>query len=91
MIVITGTTGNTGRPAAEVLLAADAKVRAIGRDAKKLEPLAAKGAEAFVGNVEDADSMTRALEGATAAYLMFPADISQPDMRLTRNASLTRT
>ena len=81
MIVITGATGNTGRPAAEALLAMGEKVRAVGRDAKKLERLTAKGAEAFIGNVEDTASMTKALEGATAAYLMFPADPKQPDVR----------
>jgi len=81
MIVITGATGNTGRPAAEALLAKGDKVRVIGRDAKRLEPLVQKGAEAFVGSVEDAAAMTKALEGAEAAYLMLPADISQQDMR----------
>lgn len=81
MIVITGATGNTGRPAAEALLARGDKVRVIGRDAKKLEPLVAQGAEAFVGSVEDAATMTQALEGATAAYLMFPANAQHPDVR----------
>ena len=38
MIVITGATGNTGKPAAEALLAKGEKIRVIGRDAKKLEP-----------------------------------------------------
>jgi uncharacterized protein YbjT (DUF2867 family) len=81
MIVITGATGNTGKPAAEALLTKGEKVRVIGRDAKKLEPLVQKGAEAFVGNAEDATSMAKAFAGATAAYLMLPADITQPDMR----------
>jgi uncharacterized protein YbjT (DUF2867 family) len=81
MIVITGATGNTGRPAAEALLGKGEKVRVIGRDAKKLEPLVQKGAEAFVGNAEDAASMTKAFEGASAVYLMIPADTSQPDLR----------
>jgi uncharacterized protein YbjT (DUF2867 family) len=72
MIVITGATGNTGRIAVEGLLARGEKVRAIGRDAKKLEPLTQKGAEAFVGKAEDAAQMSKALEGATAAYLLIP-------------------
>ena len=38
MIVIVGATGHTGRPAAEALLAKGEKIRAVGRDAKKLEP-----------------------------------------------------
>jgi uncharacterized protein YbjT (DUF2867 family) len=81
VIVITGATGKTGRPTAEALLAGGEKVRVIGRDAKRLEPLVQKGAEAFVGNAEDAASMTKAFEGATAVYLMLPEDISQQDMR----------
>lgn len=81
MIVITGATGNSGRPAAEALLAKGEKIRAIGRDAKKLEPLAARGAEAFVGDVQDADAMTRAFQGADAVYLLIPQAIERDDLR----------
>ncbi|MGB8802968.1 MAG: NAD(P)H-binding protein, partial [Candidatus Acidiferrales bacterium] len=81
MIAIVGATGHTGRPAAEALLAKGEKVRVVGRDAKKLEPLVQKGAEAFVGNVDDAGSMTKAFEGATAVYLVLPEDISSQDLR----------
>jgi len=81
MIAITGATGNTGKPAAEALLATGESVRVIGRDAKKLAPLAQKGAEAFAGNSEDAAFLARAFEGATAVFLLLPADVGQPDMR----------
>ena len=81
MIAIVGATGHTGRPAAEALLAKGEKIRVVGRDAKKLEPLVQKGAEAFVGNVDDAGSMTKAFEGATAVYLVLPEDISSQDLR----------
>jgi uncharacterized protein YbjT (DUF2867 family) len=81
MIVITGATGNTGRPAVEALLTKGEKVRAIGRDAKKLEPLVQMGAEAFVGNVEDGASMAKAFKGATAVFLIIPADMGQTDLR----------
>ena len=81
MIVIVGATGHTGRPAAEALLAGGEKVRVIGRDAKKLEQFTQKGAEAFVGNVEEVASMTKAFEGATAVYLVLPEDISNQDLR----------
>ncbi len=72
MVVVTGATGNTGRVVVEALLASGEKVRVVGRDAKTLEPFAGKGAEAFVGNVEDAAQMSKAFEGATAVYLMIP-------------------
>jgi uncharacterized protein YbjT (DUF2867 family) len=81
MIVLTGATGRTGRRAAEALRAKGEKVRVVGRDAKKLSPLATLGAEAFVGNVEDASSMTEAFKGASAVYLVLPEDISQEDLR----------
>jgi uncharacterized protein YbjT (DUF2867 family) len=81
MIVLTGSTGRTGRAAAEALLSKGEKVRVVGRDAKKLSPLATLGAEAFVGNVEDVSSMTEAFKGASAVYLVLPEDISQEDLR----------
>jgi uncharacterized protein YbjT (DUF2867 family) len=81
MIVVTGASGRTGGAAAAALLANDEKVRAVGRDTKKLEPLVQNGAEAFVGNVEDVGSMTKAFEGAAAVYLVVPEDTSQPDLR----------
>jgi len=81
MIVVTGATGRTGGRAAEALLAKGEKVRVIGRDAKRLAPLAKLGAEPFVGNVENVDSMTNAFDGASAVYLVLPEDISQQDLR----------
>jgi uncharacterized protein YbjT (DUF2867 family) len=81
MIVISGATGNTGKPAAEALLAKGDKIRAIGRDASKLQPFVQKGAEAFVGSVEDAAFLRKAFQGATAAYLMIPPDLRTNDYR----------
>lgn len=81
MIVITGATGNTGKFAAETLLAKGEKVRVIGRDSKKLEPFVQKGAQAFIGNVEDAASMAKAFDGAAAAYLVVPQAIHLGDFR----------
>jgi uncharacterized protein YbjT (DUF2867 family) len=81
MIVITGATGNTGRVAAEALLAKGEKVRVIGRDDKKLQPFVQKGAEAFVGNVEDASAMAKAFDGAEVAYLVFPQTHTVEDLR----------
>jgi uncharacterized protein YbjT (DUF2867 family) len=72
MIVITGATGNTGKLATEMLFVKGEKVRVIGRDAKRLDPFVQKGAEAFIGEVEDAASMAKAFDGATAVYLVIP-------------------
>ncbi|HLX00229.1 MAG TPA: NAD(P)H-binding protein [Candidatus Acidoferrales bacterium] len=81
MIAVTGATGHTGKVVAETLLAGGEKVRVIGRNADKLQPFVAKGAEAFVGNVLDTDAMTRAFQGVDAAYVMIPPDLKQPKMR----------
>jgi len=81
MIVVTGATGRTGGAAAKALLANGEKVRVVGREAKKLEAFVPSGAEAFVGNVEDTASMTKAFAGADAVYLVVPEDASQEDLR----------
>jgi uncharacterized protein YbjT (DUF2867 family) len=81
MIVITGATGNTGSVAAGALLAKGEKVRVIGRDASKLERFTAKGAEPFVANVENAEEVARAFEGAEAVYLVIPAALHREDFR----------
>jgi uncharacterized protein YbjT (DUF2867 family) len=79
MHVITGATGHTGSKAAEKLLAAGKKVRVIGRNAKRLEALTKKGAEAFVADVTDAAALAKAFSGAEAVYAMVPPNMSAPD------------
>lgn len=81
MIVITGATGHTGTVIAESLLAKGQKVRVVGRSAEKLQPFAAKGAEAFAGSVDDAAAMTRAFAGARAVYAMLPPSMTSKDYR----------
>lgn len=79
MIAIVGASGNTGSIAAERLLAAGEKVRAIGRDASRLERLTSLGAEAVTADVTDAAALTKALVGASAVYAMVPPNLSVPD------------
>jgi uncharacterized protein YbjT (DUF2867 family) len=81
MIVITGATGNTGKPAAEALLAKGEKIRVIGRDASKLQPFVQKGAEALVGSVEDPAFLRKAFQGAQAVYVLIPPDMQTSDYR----------
>ena len=81
MIVVTGATGRTGRRATEALLAKGEKVRVVGRDARRLAPLVQLGAEPFVGNVEDVESITAGFNGASTVYLVLPEDISNQDVR----------
>jgi len=81
MYVITGATGNTGSVVAERLLAKGEKVRVVGRDPKRLERFAQKGAESFIADATDAGALTNALVGAKAVYAMIPPDIASPDFR----------
>lgn len=85
MYVITGATGHTGRAIAERLLAQGKPVRAIGRDAARLQPLTAKGAEPFVGALEDPEAMARAFSGAEAVYTLVPTNPAAPDVRADQN------
>jgi uncharacterized protein YbjT (DUF2867 family) len=81
MYVITGATGNTGSIVARTLLGIGQKVRAIGRSAERLKPLAAEGAEAFVCDVTDAAALTKAFSGARAVYAMIPPSMTSEDYR----------
>jgi uncharacterized protein YbjT (DUF2867 family) len=76
---VTGATGNTGHVIAEKLLSGGHKVRVIGRSAERLQPLVDRGAEAFVGNVDDADFLARAYNGADAVYVMIPPNPASED------------
>ena len=81
MYVITGATGNTGNIIARTLLGLGQKVRAIGRSADRLEPLAAEGAEPFVCDVHDAAALTKAFTGAKAVYAMLPPSMTSENYR----------
>jgi uncharacterized protein YbjT (DUF2867 family) len=80
MYVITGASGNTGSVAARQLLDQGQKVRVIGREAKRLQHLAAAGAEAFVGDLTDGAALSKAFAGAQAVYLMIPPNPSTTDV-----------
>jgi len=79
MYVITGGTGNTGKPIALALLKAGKKVRVICRDASKAKDLLEAGAELRIGDAADADFLTAAFSGCTAAYLMIPPNMQSLD------------
>jgi uncharacterized protein YbjT (DUF2867 family) len=77
--VITGATGNTGLPIAEALLDAGHQVRIIARRAERAAKLTEKGAILFAGDSKDAALLSRAFDGADAAYIMIPFDAQTRD------------
>ena len=81
MYTVIGATGNIGSVITKTLLEKGERVRVFGRHAGKLQVFAQKGAEAFVGDVMDADALTRAFTGARAAFLMIPPGMKSPDYR----------
>ena len=80
MFAIAGVNGHTGKVVAETLLAQSVPVRVIVRDAKKGEAWKAKGAEVAVADLHDVPALTRALRGASGAYLLNPPDMSVTDL-----------
>jgi uncharacterized protein YbjT (DUF2867 family) len=86
MYIIVGATGNTGRRISDKLLAAGKKVRVIGRSADKLKPLADKGAELAVGDINNTTFLEKAFEGGTALYVMIPPKMTAINFRKYQNA-----
>ncbi|MGA3091569.1 MAG: NmrA family NAD(P)-binding protein [Terriglobales bacterium] len=79
MYVVLGASGNTGRVVANNLLAQGQKVRVVGRDAARLQPLVAKGAETFIADVTAPESLTEAFRHADSAYVMIPPNPASND------------
>ncbi|MEU6035564.1 NmrA family NAD(P)-binding protein [Actinomadura sp. NPDC047616] len=67
-ILVTGATGNVGRPLVERLLADGHRVRALTRDPAKANLPA--GAEVVAGNLADTASLSAAFDGVSAAHLI---------------------
>jgi uncharacterized protein YbjT (DUF2867 family) len=70
IILVTGATGNQGGAVARQLIADGCQVRAMTRDphSDKAKALAALGAQLVQGDLDDPQSLMRALDGAWGAY-----------------------
>jgi len=79
MFVVAGVTGQTGRAAAEKLLAEGRPVRALVRDRAKAAIWGSKGAELYEADLRDAGALRAALEGAEGAYLLAPPEVTHPE------------
>ncbi|HEY0466076.1 MAG TPA: NmrA family NAD(P)-binding protein, partial [Polyangiaceae bacterium] len=84
MFVITGATGNTGSVAAEALLDAGKRVRAVVRNAAKAKHLAARGAELVEADLSDEAALVEAFRGADGVYLLSPPDVTLADFFTVR-------
>jgi uncharacterized protein YbjT (DUF2867 family) len=81
MYVILGASGNTGHVVAKTLLSRGKRVRAVGRSAAHLQPLAAQGAEIFIADVTDESALAKAFDQADSAYVMIPPNPTSSDFR----------
>ena len=72
MILLTGATGKTGGEAARQLVAKGARLRALVRNADKAATLKTAGVELVVGDIGDAATVRRALQGVERALLILP-------------------
>jgi uncharacterized protein YbjT (DUF2867 family) len=68
IILVTGATGNVGRPLIDQLLAAGHRVRALTRDPARAG--LPDGVEVVAGNLADTDSLSVAFDGVGAAHLI---------------------
>jgi uncharacterized protein YbjT (DUF2867 family) len=81
MYVITAATGNIGKVITATLLAQGKKVRVVGRSEEKLKEFIAEGAEAAIGDVNNAAFVQKAFENATAVFCLIPPNTHSEDFR----------
>jgi uncharacterized protein YbjT (DUF2867 family) len=77
--VVTGATGNTGKPITLGLLEKGYAVRIISRSPEKAKELTGKGAQLFVGDSSQPGLLKKALDGADAIYAMIPFNMHASD------------
>jgi uncharacterized protein YbjT (DUF2867 family) len=81
MYTVLGATGHIGSVITRKLLEKGEKVRVVGRSTARLQPYLQKGAEAFIGDVNDAESLSRAFRDVRAAFLLLPPGLTSQDYR----------
>ena len=73
LFLVTGATGDTGRPTVQLLREKGYRVRALARkEDQRAQNLRDLGAEVMVGDMLNLNDMRRALKGVTGAYFVFP-------------------
>ena len=85
-ILVTGATGNTGRPLVEALVRLGAPVRAMVRDRASQAKLP-DGVQVAIADFDDPASLATALDGAGQAYLVTPSS-EQAEAQQKRFADL---
>jgi len=81
MYTVLGASGHTGAIVANRLLDHGKRVRVMGREAKRLEALARRGAEAIIGDATDVAALSKAFAGMEGVYAMTPPDLTSDNYR----------
>jgi uncharacterized protein YbjT (DUF2867 family) len=84
---IMGATGHIGHALSEKLLEKGHAVRVLGRDAKKLSALKAKGAETLSPAFDDAKGLATAFQGADGVFVMIPPNYDADDFAAYQDKS----
>jgi uncharacterized protein YbjT (DUF2867 family) len=85
LFVVTGASGHIGRRLAGLLLEGHRRVRVVARREEQLRAFAEQGAEVLPGDLQDAELVRRAFEGAHAAFTMIPPVMADHDLRGIQN------
>lgn len=73
LFLVTGATGDTGRPTVKLLREKGYRVRAVARrEDQRAQDLRDLGAEVVIGDMLNINDMRKAIKGATGAYFVFP-------------------
>ncbi|MET8750328.1 NAD(P)H-binding protein [Streptomyces sp. NPDC004667] len=75
MIVVTGATGNVGRPLTRALAEAGRQVTAVSRHAASASASASDGVRHTVADLAEPNGLEPALVGAEALFLLLPGDL----------------
>jgi len=78
-VIVTGSLGNISKPLTKELLQKGHAVTVISSNPEKQKDIAALGATAAIGSVEDADFLTETFRGADAVYVMTPPNYSKTE------------
>jgi len=85
MFAITGITGQVGGAVARTLLSRGVAVRAVARNAQKLEAWAARGCDTALADMADAAALGQAFQGAEAVFILLPPSFDpSPDFAEAR-------
>jgi NAD(P)H dehydrogenase (quinone) len=73
LFLVTGATGDTGRPTVKLLREKGYRVRALARrEDQRAQDLRELGAEVVIGDMLTLNDMRKAIKGVTGAYFVFP-------------------